>query len=159
MGFLDDPATGNLFLLIASVIGVAGSYFLYIKRRRDSRRKLKRALVTELNGMENLQDTADTLNSLSERPPSARISSSKVPPAESFSTTVYVENSTNLGLLSDDNLEGVVAFYTELNKHKQIIQGIREDPEGVPMPDHQTLYEDFTDLPDQRTALLEQLEK
>ncbi|MEF8773006.1 hypothetical protein [Halodesulfurarchaeum sp.] len=155
--FLNDPATGNLFLLLASLIGVIGSFLLYIKRRRDRRRKLTQALLTELEGMENMDNSADTLSSLSEKPPESRVSPSKVPPAESFPTTVFDNNTSELGLLSEDDLAATVNFYTALHKHKAIIRGIRTNPEGVPMPDHEALVEDFPDLPSQRKKLLERL--
>jgi hypothetical protein len=154
---LAHPAVGNVALLIASVIGVVGSFLLYLKRRYDSRKKLKRALATELRGMEQIPEIANNLQSLSNAPPESRLSASSVPPAETFPTTVYEENASDLGLLSEEDLNEVVEFYSELLQHKGTIEGVRNDPEEVPMPDHQKIVDEFPDLVDKRDSLHRQL--
>jgi hypothetical protein len=154
---LAHPAVGNAALLIASVIGVAGSFLLYQKRRSDSREKLERALATEVGGMEQIPKTASTLQSLSNEPPESRLSASSIPPAETFPTTVYEENASDLGLLSEEDLNEVVEFYSELLQHKGIIEGVRNDPEEVPMPDHEKIVQEFPDLVDKRDSLRRQL--
>jgi len=154
---LKNPATGNAFLLIASVIGVFGSYSLYKKRRRDSRVKLKRALATELEQMDQIPVTADNLQNLSNEPPESRLTSSSVPPAETFPTTIYEENAKELGSLEEDTLDEVVNFYTKLIQYKGIIQGVRRDHEDVPMPDHEKIADEFPELVDRRESLISQL--
>jgi len=154
---LKSPATGNAFLLIASVIGVPGSYFLYKKRRKDSRLKLKRALASELEQMDQIPVTAENLENLSNEPPESRLTASLVPPAETFPTTVYEENAPELGLLEEETLDEVVNFYTKLIQHKGIIQGVRSDPEDVPMPDHEKIADEFPELVDRRKSLISKL--
>ena len=134
---LRHPAIGNLFLLFASIIGVVGSYLLYLHRRKDRRQKLKRALAFEICEMNQLTQASNTLEGLTEPPPSSRLSASKIPPADAFPTTVYESNTSDLGLMSDDELQSVVNFYTSILQYKGVIDAVRADPENTPMPDHE----------------------
>lgn len=154
---LRHPAVGNLFLLIASVIGVVGSYLLYITRRGDRREKLKRALAFEISEMDQLAQASDTLEGLSNPPPQSRLSASKVPPAEAFPTTVYESNTSDLGLMSDDELESVVDFYTSVIQYKGIIDGLRADPDETPMPDHEMIVTAIPEIAEQRNEVLRKL--
>jgi len=154
---LKHPAVGNLFLLIASVIGVAGSYALYRNKQRNSRQKLKRALAFEVNQMGKLDQAAETLTGLSESPPASRLSASQIPPAEAFPTAVYQSNASDLGLLSEDELESVVDFYTSMLRYKGIIEALRADPDDVPMPDHEEIHDSIPKMAAKRRELLEKL--
>lgn len=157
--YLQNPAVGNLFLLLASILGVFGSYFLYTKRRADSRNSLRRALAQELYQLEQINDASQNLQNLSNGPPGNRLSSSSVPPSEVFPTTVYEANAANLGLLPDQELEKVVDFYTTLLQHKGIIQGIRDGNRDVPMPDHEKIVDEFPELVEKRETLLQSLDQ
>lgn len=154
---LRHPAVGNLFLLFASIIGVVGSYLLYLNRRKDRREKLKRALAFEISEMDQLPQASDTLEGLSEAPPSSRLSASKIPPAEAFPTTVYESNTSDLGLMSDDELESVVDFYTSMIQYKGVIDAVRADAENTPMPDHETIVTAIPQMATQRNEVLQTL--
>ena len=154
---LKHPAIGNSFLLIASVIGIIGSYILYRNRLRNNRQKLKRALAFEVSQMKKLNEAADTLEGLSSPPPESRLSASKVPPAEAFPTEVYESNTSDLGLLTDQELKDVVDFYTSMLRYKGIIDALRKDPEEVPMPDHETIADSIPELSQERDELIKTL--
>lgn len=155
---LEHPAAGNAFLLIASFVGVGGSYLLYLKRKIDSREKLRGAIESEIRQMSQIPDTVENLNGLSTPPPESKLTASSVPPAEAFPTTVYEENASEFGLLVEEELENVVDFYTILIQHKGIIRGIRDDAREVPMPDHEKIVDEFSELANRREDLLRQLE-
>lgn len=156
IGVLKNPAVGNVFLLLASVVGVGGSYVLYVKRKADNREKLKRALAFEIREME-LEETADTLDGISNPPPQTRLTASQIPPADAFPTTVYESNTGDLGLLDETEINEVVDFYTTMIRYKSIIRAIREDPQGAPMPDHETLVNRLSETSEQQDNLLELL--
>lgn len=95
---LADPAVGNLLILFAALVGVVGSFLLYVYQRRKKREKLRRGLLTELESIDYLEDLGDE---------------SVVPHSGVLVTTVYENNSSDLGILSSSELEDVVAFYSK----------------------------------------------
>lgn len=157
VAILENPAVGNLFLLLASIIGVAGSYRLYRKRRTDSRNKLRRALAYEIWQMDQIDSTAQNLENLTNGPPARELTSSSIPPAETFPTTIYEANAPELGRLPNSELKSVIDFYTSLIQHKGIIRGIRDNNRDVPMPDHEKIVEEFPELGEQRSELIDEL--
>jgi hypothetical protein len=96
---LAKPGVGNLMLLLASVVGVGGSYLIYIKKRRDRRKNLRIALKNELDSMEDFFEV--------ELEEFDRTTSHKA-----ISTKVYDQNTGELGLLSEDEISEIVSFYS-----------------------------------------------
>lgn len=92
-------------LVLGSIIGavatIAGSYFLFWRRRRAARNHLRRAFETELDALSYVDEMADRgeyeqLTQTVERP------------------VVYESNADDVGHLSGEEVEALVAFYTDL---------------------------------------------
>lgn len=94
-----------LGLVLGSIIGavatIAGSYFLYWRRRLAAVEHLRRAFETELTALSYVEEMADNgdyeqLTQTVEKP------------------VVYESNADDVGRLSGDEVERLVAFYTDL---------------------------------------------
>ncbi len=96
-------------LYIPASLGVIGSYALYKQRQRDRRRSLRHALKVEINRMPLLQHW----------PPE---NGSGVPAINVLSTTVFESNSMDLGLLSEEEQEAIMDFYTSANAVQEALQ-------------------------------------
>lgn len=92
-------------LVLGSIIGaiatIAGSYFLYWRRRRAAVAHLRQAFETELSALSYVDEMADSgdyeqLTQTVEKP------------------VVYESNAGDVGRLSGDEVEALVAFYTDL---------------------------------------------
>lgn len=87
--------------LVGAVATVAGSYFLFWRRRRAARSHLRTAFETELDALAYVDELADdgayeALTETVEDP------------------VVYESNADDIGHLSDHEVEALVAFYTDL---------------------------------------------
>ncbi|MFT4883499.1 MAG: hypothetical protein ACI8U4_001006 [Natronomonas sp.] len=92
-------------LVLGSIIGavatMAGSYFLFWRRRQAARSHLRRAFETELAALSYIDGMAErgeyeTLTQTVEKP------------------VVYESNADDIGHLSGAEVEALVAFYTDL---------------------------------------------
>ncbi|MFC7165295.1 hypothetical protein [Halospeciosus flavus] len=92
-------------LVLGSIVGavatIAGSYFLFWRRRRAALAHLRRAFETELSALSYIDEMAEsgdyeTLTQAVEAP------------------VVYESNADDIGHLSGDEVEALVAFYTDL---------------------------------------------
>lgn len=92
-------------LVLGSIIGavatIAGSYFLFWRRRRAALAHLRRAFETELSALSYIDEMAEsgeyeTLTQTVEKP------------------VVYESNADDIGHLSGAEVEALVAFYTDL---------------------------------------------
>jgi hypothetical protein len=92
-------------LVLGSIIGaiatIAGSYFLFWRRQQAALAHLRRAFTTELAALSYIDTMADngnyeTLTKTVESP------------------VVYESNADDIGLLSGDEVEALVTFYTDL---------------------------------------------
>lgn len=102
---LGSPVIGNLFLLAAAITGVVGSYLLYRHKRNNNREMVRRALKTELEAMtpiENWQDQG-------------------IPNQKIGSLIVHNGNSEQIGLLTDEEVELITDFYTQLDIIQSLI--------------------------------------
>jgi hypothetical protein len=100
---LANPGVGNLLLVVAALIGVLGSYMLYSIRLDDRRKSARRAFKKEI-GTASLLDTW-----IREADSEQDIPAQKIHP-----TTVYEQNVEDLGLLSDQEVDILVEFYSQL---------------------------------------------
>lgn len=87
--------------LVGAIATIAGSYFLFWRRRRAATATLRDALLTELRALEYVADLADeeryeALAASVERP------------------VVYESNADEIGRLSDEEVEALVRFHTDL---------------------------------------------
>jgi hypothetical protein len=87
--------------IIGAVATIAGSYFLFWRRRRLARTHLRQAFETELDALSYIDDLAErgayeTLTGTVETP------------------VIYESNADDIGHLSGAEIEALVAFYTGL---------------------------------------------
>lgn len=92
-------------LILGSIVGaiatIAGSYFLFWRRRRAALTRLRRAFDTELSALSYIDEMAEngdyeTLTQTVEPP------------------VVYESTADDIGLLSGEEVGALVAFYTDL---------------------------------------------
>lgn len=92
-------------LILGSIIGaiatIAGSYFLFWRRRRAALAHLRRAFMTELSALSYIDE-------MSESGDYETLTKTVEPPV------VYESNADDIGLLSGEEVESLVAFYTDL---------------------------------------------
>lgn len=87
--------------LIGAIATIAGSYFLFWRRRRAALAHLRRAFETELSALSYVDELAEageyeTLTATVEKP------------------VVYESNADDIGHLSGQEVETLVTFYTDL---------------------------------------------
>jgi hypothetical protein len=87
-----------LAIFIPASVGVLGSYWLYEKRKWDNSRRLRKALLSELEGMVWFDSWPGEVG--------------RVPPFDPVKSTVYDQNAASLGDLSDKEITHIVEFYT-----------------------------------------------
>lgn len=92
-------------LILGSIIGaiatIAGSYFLFWRRRRAALTRLRRAFTTELSALSYIDEMAESGDY-------ETLTETVEPPV------VYESNADDIGLLSGEEVESLVAFYTDL---------------------------------------------
>ena|GEM_PF-1196973 len=87
--------------LVGAIATIAGSYFLFWRRQRAALTHLRKAFETELSALAYVEELADdgkyeTLTATVEDP------------------VVYENNADDIGHLSGEEVEALVAFYTDL---------------------------------------------
>ncbi|UIO99032.1 hypothetical protein Hbl1158_10860 [Halobaculum sp. CBA1158] len=87
--------------LVGAVATAAGSYFVFRRRRRAETDHLRLAFRTELEALSYVAD-------LAEEGRYEALAASVEPPQ------VYENNADRVGHLTDDEVEALVAFYTDL---------------------------------------------
>lgn len=136
---LNQAWVGNLFVLLAAIIGVGGSYAVYWKRRRYEIKNLRSALKAEIEQMSYLGQLSEDWESNGYVPRANKIPVELVPPPEHISTTVYEENASELGYLTADETQRVVEFYGMISYIKSLMSLIRhEEPDS--MHPHEALF-------------------
>ncbi|WP_436910376.1 hypothetical protein [Halosimplex marinum] len=108
---LSNPGVGNLLLLFASIIGVAGSYTLYKIRLKDRKSAMRQALKAEIESGKSL-DTWVQEKDQNENPPAQII----------HATAAYDSHVEDLGLLTDEEIANVSEFYSKLILVNDILQ-------------------------------------
>jgi hypothetical protein len=92
-------------LILGSIIGaiatIAGSYFLFWRRRQAALARLRRAFTTELSALSYIDEMAESGDY-------ETLTKTVEPPV------VYESNADDIGLLSGEEVESLVAFYTDL---------------------------------------------
>lgn len=112
---LANPGVGNLLLLIAAVIGVYGSYYLYNKRLNDRREAMRRALKAEMESA-FLLDTMIRKGTVGD----------EVPSDEIHPTTVYEATVDEIGLLTDKEIGLITEFYSSAIATNKSLEWHRE---------------------------------
>jgi hypothetical protein len=127
-------AEGFLIIFQAVPIILAG-WYLWERRQKDRARRLRHALLTEI------QQTPVDLVSL-------------MPDGNQYlESTIYEANAQKLDLLTNDEIEALINYYTRLSVVRQIVE--REGPEidGDDIPDWQ-----YRNLGSSREDAIETLE-
>lgn len=108
--YINEIDTSTFFgLFIPAFLGVAGSYAIYLQRLSDRRNSLRQALKAEIEGTPLLHDW----------PPEE---SKTIPSIDVLTTTVFEENSADLGILTDQELSAVIDFYTRTRNIKEALK-------------------------------------
>jgi hypothetical protein len=156
---LTDVSLGTWIGFLVTLIASFGA--LYLRRERQ-KTKLRRALVAELE-QQDLDRVISTVTAAEEAIPPGEPSESpdldpaELPPAGTLPTQIYTSNTGNLGILSEDEVEDTVSYYSTLLTQKAIIRTIRSG-DGAVAADQKELRETVPDLEDDRTDLVETLE-
>jgi hypothetical protein len=112
---LGTEAIGNLFLLIASIVGVSGSFILYQKKKNDKRKSARTAIKSELESMREFDMWMSEEGSMDEVPIHTLVHS---PAYEALQEDLY--------LLTDEEREIITLFYSEKESFDEIIEFHRE---------------------------------
>lgn len=108
--YIEEIDTSTFFgLFIPAILGLAGSYAIYRQRQRDRRKSLRQALKAEIGAMPILQNW----------PPEGE---KTIPAIDVLTTTIFEQNSTDLGILSDRELSRIVDFYTRAGHVKEALR-------------------------------------
>lgn len=117
---LVSVGVGNLFLVIAAIIGVAGSYWVYLKKLEHKQETLRVALIYEICSME------ESIRKMDASPDAAMMAN---PHPEVFlSDKIYEYNSDDIGLLSPAEVAAVTDFYTSASV---VQEAAKNDPENA----------------------------
>ncbi|WP_232703513.1 hypothetical protein [Halobacterium wangiae] len=104
--FAVDEST-FLAIFIPATVGVLGSYGLYLKRRVDNTRRLRKALRSELEGMTWVRAWPSD--------------GQGVPVFDPVPSQVYEGNADALGLLTDTEVTHIVEFYSRAEVTGEIL--------------------------------------
>jgi hypothetical protein len=115
MGWLDllaNPAVGNLLILIAAIVGVGGSYYIYHIRLENRKKSARRALKSELESMTFFTQWIEKSESI---------------PQHSITTTMaYESHIETIGLLNDAEIDKLTTFYSSAVHIDKILESNRE---------------------------------
>jgi hypothetical protein len=118
-------------LFIGVAVSFSSALLIYIVRQFWERKKLYRALLTEVEEMKGIEACANQMERI-ESPPSRQLSANDVPTENSIPTTVYESTTSKIGLLGGirrNELKGAVQFYSMVLRYKSIIRQInRQEP-------------------------------
>lgn len=163
-GFIDAIGGFLAALPNTAVVGVivsfASAMVVYAARQSWERRKLRRALLTEAQQMEGLEECANQMERISS-PPGRQIQPDDVPAGGTIPTVIYESNAVKIGLLKGtlgkDELEPVVRFYSKVLRYKSIINDIRNEGQTSDA-DQEDLYDSVGEVAKQRNQIIEQSE-
>lgn len=144
---------GTVSIIATVIIGFVGSFGLYWKQQKDRRRKLRKALRSEI-------ESCDT------KPYTKAITSDEadfdgwlIPETSPFTSDTYTNNTSNIGLLSDEEIEDIVDFYSEAHMAEKEIKRAHGDRETALANNPFILINRIFQLNNQRNELLKKLDK
>lgn len=151
-GVIGPFGIDNLVLLATAIIGLTGSYVIYRLRLRTRRRRLRKALRGEIKAMAPSIYEKARIMSAEDRDSDFYI------PTDPTIMTVFSNNSGEIGLLSDDEVEEITDFYSKAAVVSQRIQNLNaiEDPNKASILQ---LREDLVRLNNAKNAALSELER
>jgi hypothetical protein len=144
----------ELSVLIGSGATLVAGLIVYFKRRRDTRTNLRIALEKELEGM---QDKLSAFASLIDN--SEAMDGEPIPEINFVTTVVYKNNTQQLGLLSDTEVNAVAEFYNDAIQLQEALDMIQEyDNPGETATYHAWFRENnIADLLDKNEKALEEI--
>jgi hypothetical protein len=161
---------GNSFfanLRIGAILGFAatliGSFGVWYLSRLNRRKRLRRAIVAELQKQEEkigrIVESLETDGPIDEDEESNEyeIKASDLPPSGSIPTVIYQSNASNIGELPSEKVDDIVDYYSALQTQKATIEAIRNE-EQVLTADKRDLHQDMPDLDSKRIDLKNKLE-
>lgn len=152
---LTDVSIGTWIGFIVTLIASFG--VLHVRRERR-KTKLRRALIGELKHQDldrvvkavNASEAAVPPGESKENPD---LDPSALPPSGTLPAQIYTSNTGNLGILSKDEVDATVSYYSTLLTQKAIIQAIRSG-DGVVAADQKELRNTISGLEDDRCDLV-----
>ncbi|WP_424007651.1 hypothetical protein [Haloferax denitrificans] len=153
---ISDMFSINPSLFIPAMIGIAGSFGLYIYKQYRVRNRIRASLRSEIGQMSEIDKLPKELNKLDTGPPDQDIPPSVLPPFGSISTVAYESNLSQMSLLPEDEFNMIVDFYGLVLTHKPHIKEIQTGND-LPMSLQEDLCEDAESLRDKRQELYERL--
>jgi len=144
---------GTASIITTIIIGFIGSFGLYWKQQRDQRRKLRKALRSEIESC-NIKPYAKAITS-----EDADFDGWMIPETSPFTSDIYVSNTSKIGLLSDQEIENIVDFYSEAHMAEKEIQRAHGDCETSLANNPFILINRLFELNNQRNDLLKKLDK
>ena len=146
-------AVSLLVSVVAGAVGGVAARVGHTLYKRDRQRKrLRRSLYVEVN--ENAEDVESVATRLAVVDPTA---SNVVLPKDVVTTTVYESNAGSLGLLSRDETEAVVEYYSRCDRFQRLLAAL-DDCSTVSSPNVALLRETAIELHQSSVALLCELE-
>lgn len=148
-----------LGLFIPGLITVGGSFYIYNRRRRDKRERLRAALRAELVQMHHIEKLPEKWEDAGFDPDgdNKKLDASVVPTSSHISTHVYEANVNSLGELETDEVEAIVEFYTMILYLKDIMDMI-SGGEDVPSDGHSTLFKQMDAYSEYRSNLVSMID-
>ncbi|WP_410765649.1 hypothetical protein [Haloferax sp. DFSO60] len=101
---LQSTALGNIILLVAAFVGVAGNYWLYLRKQDRRRVNLRQALYAEMSSMKPVVRAIDKEHDV--------ITMDPIDPRSFVVDYIYRSSSDELGLLSEEEVAAIVDFYS-----------------------------------------------
>ncbi|UTF52787.1 hypothetical protein [Natronosalvus rutilus] len=137
-----------------AVTVLSGGLATYLVRQQVERKKLLRALKSEIRGMSGIETCKDTMNARGKPSASTEdyLKPKEMPPTESIPTLVFESNVDNIGLLKPNDIQKIVGFYTKVLNYKGIISSVRSG-DSIPEVDQNELWDEIEDLADDRNSL------
>ena len=154
-------------LQLGAILGFAatliGSFGVWYLSRLNRRKRLRRAIVAELQKQEKIMgrilESLDTDDPIDESRESNEyeVETSDLPPADSIPTVIYQSNASNIGELPSEEVDDIVDYYSALQTQKATIEAIRNEDE-VLTADKRDLHQGIPDLNSKRNDLKDKLE-
>jgi hypothetical protein len=146
--------------VVGVVVSFASAMIVYAARQSWERRKLRRALLAEVEQMVGLEECSKQMDRI-DPPPGREIQPDDVPAAGTIPTVIYESNAERVGLLrgalGKDELVPVVRFYSRVLRYKSIIADIHSNGKTSDA-DQEDLYDHIEDVAEERTHILENSE-
>ena len=146
--------------VVGVVVSFASAMIVYAARQSWERKKLRRALLTEVKQMDGLKECADQMERI-DPPPGRQLQPDDVPAGGTIPTVIYESNAGKVGLLrgtlGKNELEPVVSFYSQVLRYKSIINDIRENGK-TSHADQEDLYDSISEIAEKRQQIIESFE-